>query len=102
MVVTHSLGISRIWRNIVDAYKLRDILYSRYSRGKQESMYAMCFWKEDEVTLTPLFLVFFLNIQNTRCLYSEFVLSCIYTDVCDRIEDNFSLISVMHLLGKPW
>ena len=35
-------------------------------------------WNKDEITLTLLFSCFFLNIENTRCLFSEFVLFSMY------------------------
>ena len=34
-------------------------------------------WNKDEISPTPSFSCSFLNIRNTRCLFSEFVLFCI-------------------------
>ena len=34
----------------------------------------------NEISPTPLFFCFFLNIENTRCPFSEFVLFCIVDD----------------------
>ena len=36
-----------------------------------------CLWNKGEISPTPLFSCFFMNIENTRCLFAEFVLFCI-------------------------
>ena len=71
-----------------ERFTIREFLSLIASVSKRR-WYRFCFCPT-EISPTPLFSCFFLNIENTRCPFSEFVLFCDFGcggNFCDKSGD---------------